>query len=48
MRFTQTNYDLQIKANECIKKYRLYAEKNQTKLANDWLIAYKSCIGLMK
>ena len=47
MRFTQTNYDLQIKADECMKKYTLYLAKNETKLANDWLLAYKGCIGLM-
>jgi hypothetical protein len=47
MRYLQTNKDLQIKANECMKKYRLYLAKNETKIANDWLIAYKGCIGLM-
>jgi hypothetical protein len=47
MRYLQTNKDLQIKANECMKKYKLYLAKNETKIANQWLIAYKGCLGLM-
>jgi|TARA_R110000824_G_scaffold51787_3_gene144166 hypothetical protein len=47
MRYLQTNEDLQIKANECIKKHKLYLTKNNINLANEWLTAYKGCLGLM-
>ena len=46
-RFEKTNKDLTIQANILYNKYLSNMERNNTELANKFLIAYKDTLGLI-
>lgn len=47
-RFERTNKDLRIQANILYNKYLSNMERNNVKLADEFLTAYKATLGLMK